>query len=1080
MKITNIFVAVFFLVSHIITKTFSQDIKQIVTNPNQIPAVIPNCIIQDSYGFIWIGDQEGLLRYDGHTTKRYKNIPFDTTSLSSNYIVDIEEDSISNLWIATHGGGLNYFDQKTEKFTHYLHDPQALASLGSNKLTKIILNENGSLWIGTIGNGFTYISWDSTGAPKFRQFNNQLLSPEVPVYSILDMYKDNHGFLWIASAGFGLQRLEISTGKIKNYTHDPENPNSISDNFVSSICEDDSGSLWIGTGFRFSKSGSGLNRFDLNTEIFTHYRHQPDNPNSLSSDIIYSLMIDRDNGFWIGTSRTGINYIALSELYNNENPKFRKFENGTINSIYEDHLGNVWICPWNFYVYKYDYRQNPFVYFKHKVNNPNSLSHSSAHCLFLDKTYNLWVGHGKNGITVYNLRSKNYRFLKHDPDNSNSISENFVKAICDDNKGNIWIGTANSGIDIYNPKTKKFNHIKANPNDSTALYSNLIQNMLKRTNGDIWIAFNTGELQLYDSERNRFNTYNFDPGREKVETISGLCEDNSGKLWIATKNNGLYGIKINERKISNVDHFTYNVKDTLGLNNKNINDIIPDQKQDTLWLATNGGLNRFDLNSEKFSHITERDGLPTTFVLTLLQDNLGRIWMTTTDGMSRYNPSTGKIINYDKADGLPHTRFGAGTKRNVKTVGDTLFFGGGGVIGFNRKKIIDNPNIPPVMITAFKMNNKYMQLDTAIQFKRKIVLNYQQNYFSFEFSALNYTNPAKNKFKYKMQGFHDDWIPAGIERTASFTNLDPGKYIFIVKGSNNHGVWNEKGTSITIIITPPWWRTTFAYFSYILLLVFGAVYWRITDKKKQRKKTEEKIQKEKEKAKLKETELRAFAAELQAKAAEHQARSMEAQTEIEKEQMRSRIASDLHDEIGSNLSSIALISQTLQKKLNPQPKEKKFLQNINQISKMTAESMRDIIWFINPENDDFSRLIIKMRETANIMLGEIDFSFNSQSKIFSFEPDLNFKRNLFLVYKEILQNIIKHSQASKVEINISESESYCFIEVTDNGIGFNTKIDYNGHGLKNIDNRSNQMGCVLEIKSSPQKGTSIKLSKKIP
>jgi ligand-binding sensor domain-containing protein len=220
---SKLIIVIFLFVSF----SYSQQVKQ-TNNPNQIPAVLSNCIIQDSFGFIWFGDQEGLVRYDGYHTKRYKTIPFDTTSITSNYVTDIEEDSRGNLWIATYGGGLNYFEQKTEKFTHYLHNPQAPTSLGSDNQTKIIVNKDGSLWIATIGNDFTYVSWDSAGPPKFRQYNEQDLSPDVPTYSIMDMYKDTNGILWIGSAGFGLQRLDTVTGEIKSVMHNPKDPNSIS------------------------------------------------------------------------------------------------------------------------------------------------------------------------------------------------------------------------------------------------------------------------------------------------------------------------------------------------------------------------------------------------------------------------------------------------------------------------------------------------------------------------------------------------------------------------------------------------------------------------------------------------------------------------------------------------------------------------------------------------------------------------------------------------------------------------------------------------------------------------------------
>ncbi|HID38463.1 MAG TPA: hypothetical protein EYP36_02995, partial [Calditrichaeota bacterium] len=801
---------------------------------DRIPSVIPQCALQDSYGFIWIGEQEGLVRYDGYNLKRYKQIPFDTTSLSNNFVTDVKEDKKGNLWIATRGGGLNYFDQRTGKFTHYRHDPEAPQSLGSNSINKILVNEDGSLWIGTWDNGFTYMSWDSAGNPKYKQYTNNTLPPHIPWYTILDMYKDKKGNLWIGSTGMGLQRLNIASGELKTYRHDPKNPASISYDFVSSICEDDSSNLWIGTGFLITKSGAGLNKFDPKTEKFTHYRQNPKDQRTLRSDIVTSLLIDRDKGLWIGTIGGGLQYIPVNELYKSQKPKFRRVSGGSATFIYEDRLGNIWNSLYGFDLLKYDYQQNQFHYLKHQRGNSNSLKKSPGYSLFLDKMQNLWIGHAQEGITKYNLQSKQYTHYAHEPEHPNSLSGNIIKAICADNEGRIWIGTANNGIDIFNPEDESFKHIKANPQDSTGLASNRIQHLLKRADGDIWVAFDKEGLQLYNAENKRFINYDIDPNSIEDELFYSICEDRSGRLWLGTSNAGLYGLSIKNRKIERIENFTYNPNDTLGLNNNVIGDIIEDNKNDVLWIATNCGLNRLDLQTGRVTHITERDGLPTNFLLTLLQDNAGKIWMTTSDGLSRYNPQNGKIINYGKADGLPHTHFGGGTKRNVKAPDGTLYFGAGGVIYFDPQEIKDNPNVPPIRLTDFKIFQESVNLDTAIQFKKNIILSHAQNAFSFEFTALNFTNPAKHQYAYKMEGFHDEWIYTGSQRTASFTNLDPGEYIFRAKGSNNHGLWNEQGTSIKITILPPWWRTNFAYAGYILFIAFALYALRRYDLKRQK------------------------------------------------------------------------------------------------------------------------------------------------------------------------------------------------------------------------------------------------------
>jgi signal transduction histidine kinase len=483
-------------------------------------------------------------------------------------------------------------------------------------------------------------------------------------------------------------------------------------------------------------------------------------------------------------------------------------------------------------------------------------------------------------------------------------------------------------------------------------------------------------------------------------------------------------------------------------------------------------MNRFDLKTKSFTHFFEKDGIPDNYVLQVQEDNSGNIWITCSIGLAKYDIKTRLWKSYSIADGMPFENFGGCRQNNAKGPDGKLYFSGGsGTIGFYPDQIKDNSFIPPIVITDFKIFHENVNLDTSIIFKKTITLSHDQNVFSFEFAALNYTNPVKNQYAYKMEGFHDDWIYTGNEHKASFTNLDPGEYIFRVKGSNNHGVWNEEGTSISIIIIPPWWATTWAYLVYASLFVAILFFGLQFEIRRRQHKIEAQIQKDKELRKLKETEHRAIVAELQSKAAE-------AEKEKEKEQMRSRIASDLHDEIGSNLSSIDLMGQVLHSKLTGTDQDKKKLRDISQIARMTAESMREIIWFVNPKNDSMEKLIVKMRDTANLMLNSIDFTFEAPGDVFPKETDINFKRNFYLIFKESLQNIIKHSEAKKVRIQILANQNCIRLYIKDNGIGFDTSFDSGGQGLKNIKQRAEDIDSIVEIKSDKNKGTEIILTKK--
>jgi signal transduction histidine kinase/DNA-binding response OmpR family regulator len=377
---------------------------------------------------------------------------------------------------------------------------------------------------------------------------------------------------------------------------------------------------------------------------------------------------------------------------------------------------------------------------------------------------------------------------------------------------------------------EKFKHFKQDSANTFGLKSNFISKVITSQTGDLWIGFATGGLQLFDLESKRFISFDNNPINDS-ENISYIYEDNEGTLWIGTLNNGLYGLTFKDRIIENTLHYKHNPADRNSLSNNLVSDIVRAEVSDSssLWIATNVGLNRLDLSTRTFTHFFEKDGLSDNLTLKVLEDNNGNIWVTTKTGLDMLDVTTGKFKNYSEADGLPFTRFGGSRQNAFKSSDGQLFFSGGvGTLGFYPEKLKDNLNIPPIRITDFKIFHESAKLDTAIQFKKNIILDYDQNAVSFEFAALNFTNAEKNQYAYKLEGLYYDWIYIGNERVASFTDIEPGEYIFRVKGSNNHGVWNETGASLVLTITPPWWATTWAYIFYALVIL-SIIYftWRL-------------------------------------------------------------------------------------------------------------------------------------------------------------------------------------------------------------------------------------------------------------
>ena len=790
------------------------------------PLTIAKCIFQDSYGFIWIGDETGLVKYDGYNLKRYSCIPFDSTSISSSYVMAIDEDNKGNLWIGTHEG-LNYFDRKTEIFKHFKNDKNDPNTIASNDISNILVNDDGSLWLGTRNKGVILMTINSTGEAKFKSYDlNIVPDPPVPTGDnfILDLYKDKNGILWIGTIEGGLKSLDPLTGKIKHYRHAPVDTNSISSNIVSSICEDDSGNLWIGTGTLALTKGNGLNKLDRSRKQFTHYYHNPDDPTSLCSNDIMSLAIDQEGILWLGTVTNKLCSVPVSEMLTSSKPHFthyRNFDRYCVLSVYEDRSANIWAAFIGRSVYRYNKRQNSFIWYHKTENNPNSITSGSI-IVYEDRSGNIWFG--GYGLDRYNPVSGEVTHFRYDPGNPNSFSSPYLLSICEDKFGYFWIGTDDRGLNRLNPKTGVVTHIFENLTDTFGLRSNEIRQVLLDNSDNLWIASDKSGLQLYSIKENRFYYYDLNPDVE-WETLKGMHLDQSGTLWAYTFDQGCYALRVKNYRVESLKHYFYDPRNPNSLRSNLIGDVIRPRIVDTnaVWFAADG-LNRLDLTTETFTHITMDEGLPSNYVLKILEDNDGNIWCSFDNDIAMYDIRTGKIKSYSDGDGMPFTGFGSRPQNACKLSDGQLIFGGSSSMGFYPEQIKQNMIVPPVYLTDFKVFHESIKLDTSIQFLKMIELPYDQNVFTFEFAALNFSDPEKNQYAYKLEGLYDDWIHIGNERVASFTNIEPGEYIFWVKGSNNHGVWNENGASIRVIIMPPWWATTWAYLIYALSGL-GAIYY---------------------------------------------------------------------------------------------------------------------------------------------------------------------------------------------------------------------------------------------------------------
>ena len=1024
-----------------------------------------HCIIQDNEGFMWFGTSNGLNKFDGYNFKIFTNNPYDSTSISDNGINSLYEDKQGNLWIGTTRGVINKFVRSTSSFIHYSTQniispipaqeneyyeyPIIFSRNDNNSITTIAEDNDNNLWLGTWGKGLLIFN-KNTGAIRHYYFKEN--NPDGLNYNrIMKILIDKEGTVWIGTFGGGLNRIVKSSGliyrnnKIRkenegltflHYKNNPSIKNSLSDDKIVALFEDNNGNLWIGT------YNGGLNELTADQKYmepskaeFKHLIKNENERNNIGNNSIMAILQDKQKCLWLGTFGDGLTRFDIKRN------KFTHFEHDPMDenslagndviSLCSDRSGIIWAgTHLGTGISKLEINKVKFEQIKYEPSNQNSLSDDVVWAIHQDEYKNLWIGTYRGGLNKFDIRNNKFYHYIHNPSNHLSISDNHIRSIAEDKFGILWIGTYSGGLDKFDPKSGKFISYIHNPKDSYSIGANQIQDILIDSDSNVWLATFTGGLnkfKLTNPKNNKIEFEHFisnesDPNSLSDNRVYTLFKDREGTLWIGTFGGGLN--KFN-KKTKSFKHYMNDPLDEHSLSDNRVLSIYEDSKG-ILWIGTyGGGLNKFDRIHNVFYRYKKKNGLNCDVVYGILEDNNKNLWMSSDNGIYRFNIESENITHFGLQDGLQSIEFSGGAY--FKSKEGEMFFGGiNGLNYFYPDSVQNNPYIPPVVITSVKIFNKPLMGE-----KHNISLPYSENFISFEFAALDYSNPKDNHYSYKLAGFENEWhfVDANY-RIANYTNLSPGEYIFIVKGSNNDRIWNSTGVKVYITILPPFWKTWW----FIIVCLFAGsliIYYLSTIRIKNL---------------------------------------------LSIERLKTKLAADLHDNIGSGLTEISILSELAENNLNGNyEKHPEELKKISEKARQLIDNMSDIVWVVNPKKDSLYDLILRLKDSYSDFLESINIRLRTSNleKLEDIKLPMDFRQNLYLIFKEGINNCIKHSKCSSIELETNIQGNQIDIELSDDGIGLKNIYDNFGNGLNNMRKRAELIGGKVDWEKNSKGGTTV-------
>ncbi len=1018
--------------------------------------------MQDSRGYMWFGTIDGLNRYDGYEFKIFTNDPDDSTSISDNVITSIFEDSKKQLWIGTVNGFINKFNPETETFTRYFvpdyfeteleppadyYEYPLIFSRNSNiSVTSIAEDQQGFIWIGTWGNGV--LRFDQKKNKAVHIYHTYSDTNSLSYNRVSDLLIDRDGVLWISTFGGGLNSTDANgisrdaKPVFKIYKHDSKNNSSLSDNRIITLFADRNKTLWIGT------YSGGLNRLGYNQRdvqpaaaLFKRFKTNEPNTNCLCNNTVMDIAQDNKGYLWIGTFGGGLDRLDTRTEsffhFSHDNMVPQSLPDNDILSLSVDRSGIIWVgSHLGEGVTKVIENKAKFNLMKNIPGDPYSLNDDVVWSIYKDND-KLWIGTYRGGLNVYNYRTGKFKSYQSEPGNKNSLNNNHIRVIREDRFGNLWIGTYNGGINKFNPRTGRFTHYLNEPDNPNSLSANQVQDILIESDSVIWAATFGGGLNKLSFAVNSnvsqpsITVYEHDPADSTSlsdNRIYDLFIDSDGTLWIATFGGGLNKFNSSNKTFT---HYFYNKQNPYSISNNKVL-VIYEGSNGYLWIGTSGGgLNRFDKKTGKFKRYSQRNGLTSATIYGIFEDHSNNLWMSSDNGVFKHDLSSGRFTHFGIEDGLQSLEFNGGSY--FQDENGQIFFGGiNGLNYFYPDSIRTSTYVPPIVISSISVLNKELKGE-----RQELRLSFNENLISFTFASLDFSNPSDILYAFMMEGLEDNWKYVDANnRVANYINLPPGEYTFRVTGTNADGLWNRSGVSVKLIITPPFWQTW--WFVTLAIILIGSLLYYISTV------------------------------------------GIKHQLAIEK--LKTKLAADLHDNVGAGLTEISILSEVAAHKTNGGSNSKE-LETISETARQLVDTMSDIVWVVNPERDSLYDLIIKLKDSYNDFLNSVGISFRVKNidKTNDIKLPMDYKQNLLLIFKEGINNAIKHSNCKKIILEANIRGDVIEMTLIDDGKGFDEKEIEAGNGMKNMEARAKKIGGKFRYKSEPDKGTTIhfigKLSK---